>query len=222
MSLGQTDFERPARAARPPSTLPSPFNPNDRASMHQTAAALRRARLKHGAAAPPAGSRRRRRGRPTAADRPIRWPRCPDRRAHVRAAAQAERIRRELADLDRRIGGRTESLARRFDRVLRLLEAGGATSTAGRSPTRASVLAHLYHEADLLVAEAIAEGLLDDLDARRPWPAWCRASPTSTAARTPPPPPWFPSADVRDAVAGHRGAGPASWPRDEEHRRPAR
>ena len=50
---------------------------------------------------------------------------CPDRDAHVRSAVQAERVARELDDLQRQVRGRTESLARRFDRVLRLLEAWG-------------------------------------------------------------------------------------------------
>ena len=58
---------------------------------------------------------------------------------------QAERVERELDDLRRQVRGRTESLARRFDRVLRLLEAWGyldgwALTDAGE------VLARIYHE----------------------------------------------------------------------------
>ena len=36
----------------------------------------------------------------------------------MRAAASAERLEREVARLERRVRGRTESLARQFDRVL--------------------------------------------------------------------------------------------------------
>ena len=91
---------------------------------------------------------------------------CPDRRAHLRAAAQAERIRREIADLDRRIAGRTDSVAKRFDQVLGLLGRWGHLD--GWTVTeRGRVLARLYHETDLLVAEALVRGLLDDLDAER-------------------------------------------------------
>ena len=88
---------------------------------------------------------------------------CPELHAHRRAGVQADRVGRELDDLRRQVRGRTESIARRFDRVLRLLEAWGyldgwALTEAGQ------VLARTYHEADLLVAEAMTSGVLDDLD----------------------------------------------------------
>jgi ATP-dependent RNA helicase HelY len=77
---------------------------------------------------------------------------------------QAERVARDVEDLRRQVRGRTESLARRFDRVLRLLEAWGYLD--GWALTEAGgVLARTYHEADLLVAEAMTSGLLEDLDA---------------------------------------------------------
>ena len=151
--------------------LPVPYNPNKRAFQHQVADALRRRRI-----APDAG-RRRPAASPsdgaTPADpsdaalhRAMAHPvaDCPDRDAHLRAAVQAERVGRELDDLRRQVRGRTESLARRFDRVLRLLEAWGYLD--GWSLTEAgTVLARTYHEADLLVAEAMTSGVLDDLDA---------------------------------------------------------
>ena len=88
---------------------------------------------------------------------------CPDLRRHLRAADRAERLVRDSERLERRIRGRTESLARQFDRVLRVLEAWGyvdgwALTSAGER------LARTYHEADLLVAECLQQGLLDGLD----------------------------------------------------------
>ena len=59
----------------------------------------------------------------------------------------------------------------------------GATSTGGRSPPAGERLARLYTETDLLLAEAIGEGLLDGL-ARPSSRRWCRASPTSGVAPT--------------------------------------
>ena len=60
--------------------------------------------------------------------------------------------------------GRSESLARQFDRVLRVLEAWGYVD--GWSLTDAGErLARLYTETDLLLAEALREGLLDGLSA---------------------------------------------------------
>jgi ATP-dependent RNA helicase HelY len=88
---------------------------------------------------------------------------CPDIRQHLKAADRAERLARDAERLERRIRGRTESLARQFDRVLRVLEAWGyvdgwALTEAGQR------LARVYHEADLLVAECVNQGLLDGLN----------------------------------------------------------
>ncbi len=88
---------------------------------------------------------------------------CPDARAHLRALERADRLARDIDRLERRVKGRTESLARQFDRVLRVLEAWGYVD--GWSLTEAGErLARLYHESDLLVAECAGQGLLDDLD----------------------------------------------------------
>jgi ATP-dependent RNA helicase HelY len=57
-----------------------------------------------------------------------------------------------------------ESLARQFDRVLRVLEAWGYVD--GWSLTEAGErLARIYHESDLLIAECTSQGRLDGLDA---------------------------------------------------------
>jgi ATP-dependent RNA helicase HelY len=57
---------------------------------------------------------------------------------------------------------RSESLARQFDRVLRVLEAWSYVD--GWSLTDAGVLlSHIYSESDLVVAEALRTGVLDDL-----------------------------------------------------------
>ncbi len=146
--------------------LPVPYNPRNRAFQHQVGEALRRARIDHsgrGDDAPTVPVARPAEPAVVAAE-PHPVADCPDREAHVRSAVQAERVARELDDLHRQVRGRTESLARRFDRVLRLLEAWGyldgwALTESGQ------VLARTYHESDLLVAEAMTTGLLDDLDA---------------------------------------------------------
>src|SRR6202011_2557843 len=89
---------------------------------------------------------------------------CPDLKAHVRAADRADRLATEASRLERTIRGSTESLARQFDRVLRVLEAWGYVD--GWHLTEGGErLARLYHECDLLIAEVIGAGLLDGLDA---------------------------------------------------------
>ena len=180
--------------------LPVPYTPNNRTFQHQVADALRRVR--RSAAAPP----------PHAVDEapdpvdqavvaasahPVAD--CPDRDAHVRASVQAERVARDVEDLRRQVRGRTESLARRFDRVLRLLEAWGyldgwALTSSGE------VLARTYHEADLLVAEALTTGLLDGLDA----PSLAALASCFTyehRGRERAPEPRFPSSTVRERFA---------------------
>ena len=109
---------------------------------------------------------------------------------------QAERVARELEDLRRQVRGRTESLARRFDRVLRLLEAWGyldgwALTASGQ------VLARTYHESDLLVAEAMTSGVLDDLDVPS-LAALVSCFTFEHRGRERPPEPRFPSSTVRE------------------------
>jgi ATP-dependent RNA helicase HelY len=86
------------------------------------------------------------------------------RDARLRAAASAERLERDVARLERRVKGRSESLARQFDRVLRVLEAWGYVDDWSLTEW-GRLLARLYTETDLIVAESLREGLLDDLDA---------------------------------------------------------
>jgi ATP-dependent RNA helicase HelY len=88
---------------------------------------------------------------------------CPDARVHLRALERADRLARDIERLERRVKGRTESLARQFDRVLRVLEAWGYVDGWSLTDT-GERLARLYHEADLLVAECMGQGLLDDLE----------------------------------------------------------
>jgi ATP-dependent RNA helicase HelY len=58
-----------------------------------------------------------------------------------------------------------DALSRRLDRALALLEQYGYVDRkAWRLTPRGLVLAGIYHESDLLVAEALAEGLFDGLD----------------------------------------------------------
>jgi ATP-dependent RNA helicase HelY len=121
---------------------------------------------------------------------------CPDLRRHLQAAARAERLDRDVERLERRIHGRTESLARQFDRVLRVLQAWGYLD--GWSLTDAGhQLGRIYHECDLLVAEALRSGLLDDLDA--PAMAALASAFTYELRRPggPTPTPWFPSSRLR-------------------------
>jgi ATP-dependent RNA helicase HelY len=160
--LGADDFDGPPVAATR-IDLPEPYAPRSAAFRQAVADSLRRAKVKPS----DGGGARARRDRvsdlaaavashPVAAD--------AHRDVRVRAAARADRVERDIARLERRVRSRTESLARQFDRVLRVLDAWGYVD--GWSLTEAGeLLARLYAETDLLLAEALREGLLDGLDA---------------------------------------------------------
>ncbi|GAC1312759.1 MAG: RNA helicase [Acidimicrobiales bacterium] len=165
--------------------LPEPYRPHARSYLKEVAALLRDARLRPDA--------------PTPAGKldlhPVAG--CPDVRSHVRAAERAERLEADALRMERSVRGRTESLARQFDRVLRVLEAWGYVDGWALTPA-GELLARLYHEADLVVAEALGAGLLDGLD---PAAVAGLVSTFTYSARGPEgtgPTPWFPSRRVRE------------------------
>ena len=158
-SVRRTSTAPPRRAAT--IDLPEPFAPRNPAFRRQAAERLRRVeaarrRRAHAPGGAPAG-RARGRAAPT---HPLSGD--PQREQKLRAAAALERFERDVQRIERRVRGRSESLARQFDRVLRVLEAWGYVD--GWQLTDAGeLLARLYTETDLLLAEALREGLLDGL-----------------------------------------------------------
>ncbi|HET9773242.1 MAG TPA: DEAD/DEAH box helicase, partial [Acidimicrobiia bacterium] len=160
--LGRTDFAGPVRAVGA-IELPRPFAPRSPAFRRAVADALRGVKLR------PEEGRNGRRGSAAPDDgvdatrsHPVAG--CPDLATHLRFAERAERLARDVDRLERRIRGRTESLARQFDRVLRVLESWGYVD--GWELTDAgAMLTRLYSETDLLLAESLREGFLDGLDA---------------------------------------------------------
>jgi ATP-dependent RNA helicase HelY len=166
VSLGPRDFPAPPQAVAQVG-LPVPYAPHNAGFQRQVASALTSARITSPVTARSAAAGRRWRGEvalaqaTAAAGHPVAG--CPDARTHLRALERADRLARDVERLERRVKGRMESLARQFDRVLRVLEAWGYVD--GWSLTAAGErLARLYHESDLLVAECAGQGLLDGLN----------------------------------------------------------
>ena len=119
----------------------------------------------------------------------------PDLKHRLKAAAQADRLAREVEEIRSRVKGRSQSIARDFDKVLGILEAWGYV--AGWKLTEAgNMLARTFHESDLLVVECVRQGLLDDLD---PATLAGLVSVFVYEHRSPdaPPLPWFPNNAVR-------------------------
>jgi ATP-dependent RNA helicase HelY len=88
---------------------------------------------------------------------------CPDKEEHQRWAERYDDLAKDTEGLRRVVSRRTESLARMFDRVLDVLRIFGYVEGEGLTG-KGERLCRIYNESDLLVAEAMAQGLLDELD----------------------------------------------------------
>jgi len=119
VALSAPDFSVPPRAVGHVE-LPTPFAPNRQSFQREVARLLERAKLAPRDTAP---ERKAHADRVAAQDHPVAAD--PDVRERLKAAAAAERIAREVVDLRVKVKGRSQSLARLFDRVLRLLETWG-------------------------------------------------------------------------------------------------
>ncbi len=82
---------------------------------------------------------------------------CPDLQLHLRDLTRRTRLDLEAADIERRVSGKSQVLARTFRRVCTVLDRlgyidGDSVTTEGRQ------LAALYTELDLLAAECLRRG----------------------------------------------------------------
>jgi ATP-dependent RNA helicase HelY len=191
INLGAAEFDE-APVAVGEVALPSPFAPHNKSFQKKVAERLARSRASRPERA--AGDGPGRGSTDPIGAHPVHE--CPDRDAHVRAARRLERAEREVAELERRVRSHAESLARQFDRVLQLLEAwrylDGWELTA-----RGEQLVQIFHESDLLLAEAMETGTFDDLDA----PALAGLVSCFTyehRSSAPPPAPWFPNGELAE------------------------
>ncbi|MCD6638372.1 MAG: DEAD/DEAH box helicase [Nocardioides sp.] len=89
---------------------------------------------------------------------------CPDREDHARWAERWFKLQRDTETLQRRVENRTNSVARQFDRVCEVLVALDYLE-GDRVTEQGMHLRRLYTDMDLVVAESMRAGLLDDLDA---------------------------------------------------------
>jgi ATP-dependent RNA helicase HelY len=89
---------------------------------------------------------------------------CPDREEHARWAERRWRLGRETEALQSKVASRTGSLTRIFDRVCALLTERGYLTPSGEVTQHGRMLARIWTEADLLVAECLRQGAWDRLD----------------------------------------------------------
>ncbi len=147
--------------------VPKGFNARSPQARRDLAASLR-------SVAPPAPPGKRARERAAAADdvelnrlrralraHPVHG--CAERDDHLRWAERYAKLERDTEALRDRVEGRTNTVAKTFDRVCGVLDdlgylRGDEVTGPGRALTR------VYTEADLLVAECLRSGIWDDLD----------------------------------------------------------
>ena len=91
---------------------------------------------------------------------------CQEREEHARWAQRYTRLQREITQAQRRLSGRTNTLARQFDRVCEVLSDLGYLQGSGDNLSVTPVghsLARIYNDNDLLVTQALRTGLWDGL-----------------------------------------------------------
>jgi len=195
IQLTAADFGMPPRQLATVA-LPTPYAPNRHDYRREVGRRVKNAKL---------APRGHESGRPTKVQTPTFDTRSgmhpveadPDLRARIRAAGQADRIEREIVELESRVQRHNQSLAREFDGVLGVLSTFGYVDREAWILTDAgAMLARTFHESDLLVTQCLRLELLDHLT-----PAEL-AGLVSTFVyehRAPddPPRPWFPSDDIK-------------------------
>ncbi len=150
--------------------LPVPFNPNSRSFLEAAAVSLNKAtqravgpkpgkRTRQGNDGSPDDSRQQTLGRKVDRDG-IEG--CPDFKLHLKALERVRGLNNEINLLQSRITDRKESLSAQFDRVLQLLEGLGYLDGWSITPF-GDMLAGIFHESDLLIAECLRSGVLDGL-----------------------------------------------------------
>ncbi|GAA1519605.1 DEAD/DEAH box helicase [Streptomyces albidochromogenes] len=163
--LASIDFPVPVEALER-MRIPKSFNARSPQSRRDLASALR---TKAGHIAP---ERHRKQRAAAADDREISRLRtelrahpchgCDEREDHARWAERYHRLQRDTRQLERRIEGRTNTIARTFDRIYALLTEldylrGDKATEHGKR------LARLYGELDLLASECLREGVWEGL-----------------------------------------------------------
>ena len=113
IQLSELDFDEPPRAIGK-IELPQQYAPNRHDFQKEVAIRLQRADVA------PHDRRRRRPGPDISDGHPVEDD--PDLADRLKAAAQADRVAREIDELQQRMRGRSQSISRDFDRVLRVLD----------------------------------------------------------------------------------------------------
>lgn len=154
MSLSERDFDFPIETLTH-IQLPLPYAPTNPRFLRESHVRLQNIKIS------PRSSRRHARDA-VAARHPVESD--PDLKHRLTAANSADRIDRELDQLQRRVDHSAQSVSRRFDDVIAHMEAWGYVQDWTLTE-RGRTLSRIFHESDMLIAEVVANNLFEDLDA---------------------------------------------------------
>ena len=87
----------------------------------------------------------------------------PNAKFKLNAAESADRIAKELTQLEKRVSQSAQSVGRKFEDLTHLLEEWGYVDN-WKLTEKGISLGRIFHESDLLIAECIADGVFKDLD----------------------------------------------------------
>jgi ATP-dependent RNA helicase HelY len=135
--------------------LPSPFAPNNHKFLKEASSRLSTAKIKQ-------SSRIKHTTKSQQSEHPVVGD--PDLKFRLIAAESAERIDRELRQLEKRVSNSTQSVSNKFDELVKLLTEWGFVDDWSLTQ-RGQMLSHIFHESDLLIANCVSEGIFDGLSA---------------------------------------------------------
>ena len=135
--------------------LPSPFAPNNHKFLKEASSRLATAKIRQ-------ASRMKHTAKSQQTEHPVASD--PDLKFRLIAAESAERIDRELEQLEKRVSNSTQSVSNKFDELVKLLTEWGFVDEWSLTQ-RGQMLSHIFHESDLLIANCVSEGIFDGLSA---------------------------------------------------------
>ncbi|MFY9481956.1 MAG: DEAD/DEAH box helicase [Ilumatobacteraceae bacterium] len=135
--------------------LPTPYQPTNSRFLKETSAKLSRFKINERMLVRSGRNRKVRNDHPFLND--------PDAKFKLNAAESADRIAKELAQLEKRVSTSVQSVSKKFEDLTNLLEQWGYVDD-WKLTKKGVRLGRIFHESDLLIAECLSEGVFDDLD----------------------------------------------------------
>ena len=135
--------------------LPMPFQPTNSRFLKETSTQLAKFRINDRVLA-----RSGKKDSRTNSDHPFL--RDPDSKFKLNAAESADRIAKELHQLEKRVSNSAQSVSKKFDDLTNLLEEWGYVSDWSLTP-KGVMLGRIFHESDLLIAECLSAGIFSGL-----------------------------------------------------------